>query len=43
VRREPGNPWGPLRLSELHAEAGAAREASAMRARAKELVPRLVA
>lgn len=43
VRREPGNPWGPLRLAELHAEAGAAQEASAMRARAKQIVPRLVA
>ncbi len=43
VRRQPGNPWGPLRLAELHAEAGAAQEASAMRARAKQLVPRLVA
>jgi len=43
VRREPGNPWGPLRLAELHAETGATGEASAMRARAKQLVPRLVA
>jgi radical SAM superfamily enzyme YgiQ (UPF0313 family) len=43
VRREPGNPWGPLRLAELHAEAGARSEASAMRARARALVPRLVA
>ena len=43
VRRHPENPWGPLRLAELHAESGAAREASAMRARAKQLVPRLVA
>jgi anaerobic magnesium-protoporphyrin IX monomethyl ester cyclase len=43
VRRAPENPWGPLRLAELHAESGAPQEASAMRARARALVPRLVA
>lgn len=43
VAREPGNPWGPLRLAELFDEQGLTQQAAAARARAKALVPRLAA
>jgi anaerobic magnesium-protoporphyrin IX monomethyl ester cyclase len=43
VRREPGNPWGPLRMAELHEEAGETRRAAEARALARALVPRLAA
>ena len=39
--REPRNPWGWLRLSDLHAEAGDGRAAKENRERARAIVPRL--
>jgi radical SAM superfamily enzyme YgiQ (UPF0313 family) len=41
TRVEPANPWGWLRLAELHAGAGETRPARAARRRAEQLVPRL--
>lgn len=41
VEREPKNPWGHLRLADLHTEVGDDRAAAASRRRAKAIVPRL--
>ncbi len=41
VRREPDNPWGYLRLADLHAESGDEHLAGAAMAEARRLVPRL--
>jgi pyruvate-formate lyase-activating enzyme len=41
VRRSPRNPWGPIRLAELHAEAGDRAAAKVALASAEKLVPRL--